>query len=591
MWTSPDGKITRLMGCLALVFSGLQASAQQPAIHLVHPYRPVVETPRPVNYVSGHTCKGCRLTMNGTPVKVYPTGGFACEVTMTTADSTLVFRTTAPSGAAATKRLTFHYRPATPPQAETAFRISSVTTYPSGNCWLLPGDAVRFRVKAQPANQVTLNNRIPLYEQPATGEGDIAGIYQVTHIVTPGDEMLQHPCVITLKNPRGETASYTLSPQIRVLDPSEPLTGKTVGPIAYLEFGRGNDRLGGAKIGYIDTAVLLHITGRFDDVYRVSLAPGHTAYIPMGQVLLLPKGAFPPESLTGSCRIWGDGNFDYVSLGLAEKLPYTLTQQTDPARLVLTVYGATSNTNWINQLSSARVVRKVSYEQVSDGVFRVYIALNSQLIWGYQAAYEGTTLRVRIKRPPHPLTLGHLTVAIDAGHGGSNRGAQGPTGIFEKTVTLQLARRLEAQLKKAGCRVIMTRDADVSLDMTQRTLLLRKADPDLLISLHLNASADPVHVSGTSTLYRYPGFKPLSRAILHHMVALGLAEYGNIGSFNFALNGPTAYPNTLVETVFLSNPADETKVLNPAFQERIAGAVVAGIRDFLKQAATPASHP
>jgi N-acetylmuramoyl-L-alanine amidase len=68
------------------------------------------------------------------------------------------------------------------------------------------------------------------------------------------------------------------------------------------------------------------------------------------------------------------------------------------------------------------------------------------------------------------------------------------------------------------------------------------------------------------------------------MLALGLKEYGNVGRFNFALNGPTEFPNALVETVFLSNPEDEMKALNPVFQQQIADAITAGIRDFLKDA-------
>jgi N-acetylmuramoyl-L-alanine amidase len=66
------------------------------------------------------------------------------------------------------------------------------------------------------------------------------------------------------------------------------------------------------------------------------------------------------------------------------------------------------------------------------------------------------------------------------------------------------------------------------------------------------------------------------------MIALGLKEYGNIGSFNFALSGPTDYPNTLVEVAFLSNPADEKKVRSPKFQKAVAQKIYLGIQDWLK---------
>jgi N-acetylmuramoyl-L-alanine amidase len=65
------------------------------------------------------------------------------------------------------------------------------------------------------------------------------------------------------------------------------------------------------------------------------------------------------------------------------------------------------------------------------------------------------------------------------------------------------------------------------------------------------------------------------------MLQLGLKEYGNIGAFNFMLNSPTEYPNALVETLFLSNPAEEELILDPVFQQKMADKIVAGVKDFL----------
>jgi N-acetylmuramoyl-L-alanine amidase len=562
------------------------AAAQQPFIRLVHPYRPFVKTEDAVNYISGSTCPACKLSIQGKAVRVYPTGAFAIRLNLAPGDTAVTLKASAPDGSIKTARVSYRYQPPQPPQPVTGFSIASVETFPSGQCWVMPGDIIRFRVKAQAGNKVTLDNKIPLYEQPAATAG-VAGIYQCSYEVRPSDPLLKKTMLITMTDGHGKSATYSLGSSFTVLDPSAPVVGKTVGPLPYLEFGHGTDRLGGAKISYLDTAVLLHITGMSDGAYRVALAPGHTGYIPVGQVLLSPKGAFIPHSLTGSWKVWGDGNSDYVAIGLSERLPYTTFQQISPSRIVLNIYGAVSNTNWITQLKSATEIRNVSYEQPADDVFRVTIELKHHQSWGYQVYYNGNTLIVRVKHQPEKLTLSHLTIAVDPGHGGRNRGAQGPTGIYEKTLTLQIAFKLRHLLQAAGARVVMTRTGDTSEDMIERTGLLQKADPDLLVSIHLNSSADPIDVSGTSTYYRYIGFRPLSQAILTHMLALGLPEYGNVGRFNFSLNGPTAYPNALVETVFLSNPRGEMKALDPAFQEKIARAILGGINDFLKQAAAP----
>lgn len=559
------------------------AAGQQPYVHIIHPGRPVVQTGQSRNYLSGNTCKGCRLTLNGKDVKVYPTGSFAVQVDLQPGDTQLQFTSTAPGGSTASRNVSFHYRVPVPPTAVQDFRMAKVETFPAGNCWLLPGEEIRFRVTAQPGNKITVNGNVPLYELPASQAGGLAGIYQGTYRVRGDDPNLKKPFLVRMSG-HGQEQTYSVAPAYRVLDPDETLVGETVGALPYLEFGLGTDRLGGAKINYLDTAVRVQVTGKFEGQYRVQLSRNRTAYIPVGNLLLLPKGTFSPRSLTGSWRVWGDDRYDYVSIGLDEKLPYTSVQEIDPSRIVVDIYGATSNSNWITQLQSAREIKNVWYTQKEDGVFRVTIELRHHQHWGYEVFYQGNALTVRVKRQPTNLSLSHLTIAVDPGHGGTNRGALGPADIYEKQITLQIAKKLEALLKKEGATVIMTRTSDVSKDMIQRTSLLRMADPDLLVSVHLNSAGDPIHVSGTSTYYRYIGFRPLSAAILRHMLDLGLEEYGNVGRFNFSLNGPTEYPNALVETLFLSNPEDEMKALNPGFQQQIAQAIVAGIRDFLQQA-------
>jgi N-acetylmuramoyl-L-alanine amidase len=64
------------------------------------------------------------------------------------------------------------------------------------------------------------------------------------------------------------------------------------------------------------------------------------------------------------------------------------------------------------------------------------------------------------------------------------------------------------------------------------------------------------------------------------MLDLGLKEFGNVGAFNFALSGPTEYPNCLVEVAFLSNPEDERKIMDPAFRRNVARKIMEGVKDF-----------
>jgi len=217
---------------------------------------------------------------------------------------------------------------------------------------------------------------------------------------------------------------------------------------------------------------------------------------------------------------------------------------------------------------------------------RVIIELRHPQHWGHTIYYDSTgkKLFVKIKRQPPVLDIRKLRIAIDAGHGGDNNGTSGTKGsVVEKNYTLKLAREFEKTIKAAGVsKVFMTRTNDTTLSMVERMEMLRQFNPDLLVSIHLN-SADSDTVQGTSTYYRYIGFRTLSVAILNQLLTLGLKEYGNIGSFNFALNGPTDYPNALIEVGFLTNRSDEKKIISPRFQKAVAQKIYLGIVNWLKQ--------
>ena len=364
----------------------------------------------------------------------------------------------------------------------------------------------------------------------------------------------------------------------------DTLIGRTTGPLPYLEYGLGDDRLGGAKMTYLDTNVLVKVVDSSAADYKIQLSASHHAWLPKANFRRDTSAKPRLQYLSASWRVWGDDKYDYVSLGLPERLPYRSIQQIGPSRIVVDIYGLTSNTNWITQLKTVKEIKNVWYEQAEDDVFRIFIELRHQQHWGYYISYIRNSLQIRVKRQPPVLKARTLTIAIDAGHGGVNRGATGTvSGIMEKEYTLKMAKELKNLLERKGVTVRMTREDDTDISMIDRTLMVRKMDPDALISIHLNSSSNAT-ASGTSTYYRYIGFRPLSQSILDRMLELRLNNFGNIGAFNFALSGPTEYPNCLVEVAFLSNPEDEKKILNPSFHKAVAKKIYRGLKDWLKQA-------
>jgi N-acetylmuramoyl-L-alanine amidase len=368
---------------------------------------------------------------------------------------------------------------------------------------------------------------------------------------------------------------------------------RTTGQLPFMEYGIGDDRLGGAKIGYLDSNIVVRIVDSFSTDYKVRLSTHHSAYIAKSSLVLIGKEANRSVAhnphLSGNIKVYGDTASDYVTISLDDRYPYRSFQLLDPSRIAVDVFGITSNTNWIIQLRSAKEVRNTWYEQLDDDVLRVYVQLKHAQHWGYSLSYDSTgrKLVMRVRRQPAVLDIRKLRIAIDAGHGGDNAGASGVnSNILEKDYTLLIAEQLRKTLRAAGVKnVLMTRTTDTSLSMPERIAMLKAYDPQLLVSIHLN-SANSDTVQGTSTYYRYIGFRPLSVAILDRMLTLGLKEFGNVGSFNFALSGPTDYPNALVEVAFLSNPEDEKKVLKPAFRKAVAQKIYLGITDWLNQIKT-----
>lgn len=369
---------------------------------------------------------------------------------------------------------------------------------------------------------------------------------------------------------------------ISQIKPPEYFYVRTNDSLPFLKYGLGEDRLGGAKMTFLDSNILLKVVDSFKTDYKVQLSQNHSAFINKDKVLITePKKK--EEHLTESWKVYGDSLFDYVSIQLDEKLPYTSIQEIHPSRIIVNIFGAVSNTNWITQLNSATEIKNAWYEQTEDDVMKVIIELKHPQHWGYSIYYNDfNKLTIRVKRQPKVLTLRNLTIAIDAGHGGSNIGATGiTTNIQEKDYTLLIAKELEKTLRLKKAKVVMTRVNDTTLSMPERIQFLKQQNPDLLISIHLNSS-DRDSANGVSTYYRYIGFRPLSQAILKSMLLTGLHEFGNVGSFNFSLSGPTDYPNCLVEVAFLSNKDDEKKIRSPKFRQLVAKRIMAGIEDFLK---------
>ena len=224
------------------------------------------------------------------------------------------------------------------------------------------------------------------------------------------------------------------------------------------------------------------------------------------------------------------------------------------------------------------------------------------------------------------------TIVIDAGHGGEDPGAIGRRGSREKDVTLTIARRLKGLIDaEPNMRALLTRDGDYFLPLHMRVDKARRVRADLFVSIHADAFVRP-HAHGSSVFalserratseaarwlarkeneadlvggvsldvkdkYLAQTLLDLSQtATIDHSLRLGNSVLKRLGGVNtlhkprveqagFAVLKAPDVPSILVETAFISNPQEEKRLNDEAYQQRLARAILEGIRDYV------ARHP
>jgi N-acetylmuramoyl-L-alanine amidase len=248
--------------------------------------------------------------------------------------------------------------------------------------------------------------------------------------------------------------------------------------------------------------------------------------------------------------------------------------------------------------------------------------------------------QVRPGRALHkkPVVDRMVTIVIDPGHGGEDPGAVGRAGSMEKEVTLQVARRLKAQIDaEPNMRTLLTRDGDYFIPLHQRVIKARKVQADLFVSIHADAfvkssargssvfvlsehgatsaaarwlarsenNSDLVggvnvnmrdanlartllDLSQTATL---ADSLKLGKAVLSELGGVNTLHAGRVEQAGFAVLKAPDIPSILVETAFISNPEEEKRLNDDAYQEKIARAILKGIRQyFAKNPPVPKSR-
>ncbi|NIA57442.1 AMIN domain-containing protein [Massilia sp. TW-1] len=231
------------------------------------------------------------------------------------------------------------------------------------------------------------------------------------------------------------------------------------------------------------------------------------------------------------------------------------------------------------------------------------------------------------KAAPGQKVVRMVTIALDPGHGGEDPGATGATGVHEKDIVLEVAKRLKAKLEDMpNTRVMLTRDADFFVPLGQRVEKARKVQADLFVSIHADAFVERTARGSSVFVLSEKGASSsaarwlandqnkadliggvnlgthdrelasvlidLSQtAQINDSMKLGKAVLTEIGGINrlhrgvveqagFAVLKAPDIPSILVETAFISNPEEEARLKDDAYQNQLADAITKGIKRY-----------
>lgn len=175
------------------------------------------------------------------------------------------------------------------------------------------------------------------------------------------------------------------------------------------------------------------------------------------------------------------------------------------------------------------------------------------------------------------------TIVIDAGHGGKDPGADGASGEEEKDFTLSLAQKVYALLEQDPLfNPYMTRTDDTFIELENRSGYSNELSADAFLSIHGNTFQDS-SVSGTETYYDAASSFPLANSIHRKLTgATGFPDRGVKQEQWKVLEGNES-PAILMELGFLTNPQEEAQMRDVAWQDRVAQAIVDGVKEYFDE--------
>jgi N-acetylmuramoyl-L-alanine amidase len=326
-----------------------------------------------------------------------------------------------------------------------------------------------------------------------------------------------------------------------------------------------------------------------------------------------------------------------ISLHLSAKVAYRVTTSKNPTRIALILRHARNAAGLVLPHPQG-IVTGITTQPQANGDLRLTIFVDRSLPvhcnWD-GSNHSASTLVMRIDSARRQVLAAHapresgrdVVIAVDAGHGGEDPGATGHAGVHEKDVVLAIARALAQRINsEPGMRAILTRDRDEFLSLRERIRRARAANADLFVSVHADSIANSA-VSGSSVYVlsergatneaarwlaerenaadlmggvsladkdktlasvlldlsqsaNISASMSAAQSVIGALQSVGFVRKPQVQQAQFVVLKSPDIPSMLVETAYISNPAEERRLRNPAQQAALAAAIFIGLRSY-----------
>jgi N-acetylmuramoyl-L-alanine amidase len=588
----------------------IQAKENQlPQISVIYPKEGAQISVSDSTFIFGSVSPKSELKINGHQVEVHPNGAFLAFLPLTPGD--FAFELVAKNQAGVSvKRVRVKVPEPIAPVPEDKFIIVKNSIMPKQDLILTAGDVLETKFRGTPDCQASFSiegvvENVPMVELQSAGiestspepeieeeieesvTRSVKGVYTGAYIIKGSDKADKAKIIIKLKKKKGKdivSIAESSSSRISIVNDQTPQVVEFIGSSVI---GRSGPRMGYTLL-YQPPGIRAVATGKIGEWVRLKLAYGENAWVHQDSIKYLPLGTPIPKSILTTIqtkKLERKTKIELLLSSVSGKLPFKVEQQTEPSALFLTVYGLTSNTDWIRYDSNDDLIKEIKWDQPQEGEYLLKIFLNQKQQWGYDVFYEGDNLVMEIKHTPDmEKRLEGLKICLDPGHS-PDPGAVGPTGLAEKEVNLKIAQYLKKMLEERGALVIMTRWGDDGVALYDRPKIAIRENCDILISIHNNALPDgvnPFYNNGTATYYYHPQSLALARSIQSELLNnLKLPDYG-LYYGNLALTRSYQLLAALVECAFMMIPEQEELLGTEKFQKQCAEAIYHGILNFLE---------